>query len=274
MFSLFFFFNDTATTEIYTLSLHDALPICLHRRRPAVRKAAMGGEHQRHREPDQGPEDVRGVSADQRVEGGAVGAGRDRQPEADRACPLVARDQQEERAEASRGGEPLHQTALLAARERTDGARHYDARGEEHERVDAGDAHGEPRLVRRRPEGLTEPRDEERRDQRGKEHHLAADQEEDGQLYIVEHGSLRRRLAVRPVAAARRRGWWPDGPVRPVRDRPALGRRLEEPPPHPRIPTRDGATTSAAMIMSRTRRVWRAVVAGCARPGRSAGGLD
>src|SRR2546422_6985545 len=27
--SLFFFFNDTATTEIYTLSLHDALPICL-----------------------------------------------------------------------------------------------------------------------------------------------------------------------------------------------------------------------------------------------------
>src|SRR3989441_11331833 len=27
-FLLFFFFNDTATTEIYTLSLHDALPIC------------------------------------------------------------------------------------------------------------------------------------------------------------------------------------------------------------------------------------------------------
>src|SRR2546430_16078327 len=25
---LVFFFNDTATTEIYTLSLHDALPIC------------------------------------------------------------------------------------------------------------------------------------------------------------------------------------------------------------------------------------------------------
>src|SRR3712207_8141416 len=28
--STFFFFNDTATTEIYTLSLHDALPICLN----------------------------------------------------------------------------------------------------------------------------------------------------------------------------------------------------------------------------------------------------
>src|SRR5258705_10731907 len=26
----FFFFNDTATTEIYTLSLHDALPIYAH----------------------------------------------------------------------------------------------------------------------------------------------------------------------------------------------------------------------------------------------------
>src|SRR2546428_1977242 len=31
---LFFFFNDTATTEIYTLSLHDALPIL---RRPRLR---------------------------------------------------------------------------------------------------------------------------------------------------------------------------------------------------------------------------------------------
>src|SRR2546430_9795572 len=28
-FIVFFFFNDTATTEIYTLSLHDALPISL-----------------------------------------------------------------------------------------------------------------------------------------------------------------------------------------------------------------------------------------------------
>src|SRR5688572_31032515 len=29
VFPFFFFFNDTATTEIYTLSLHDALPICM-----------------------------------------------------------------------------------------------------------------------------------------------------------------------------------------------------------------------------------------------------
>src|SRR4051812_49784083 len=33
----FFFFNDTATTEIYTLSLHDALPI-LHLLSPAGRQ--------------------------------------------------------------------------------------------------------------------------------------------------------------------------------------------------------------------------------------------
>src|SRR2546425_2311987 len=30
LFFFFFFFNDTATTEIYTLSLHDALPISPH----------------------------------------------------------------------------------------------------------------------------------------------------------------------------------------------------------------------------------------------------
>src|SRR5215469_17646788 len=35
--SLFFFFNDTATTEIYTLSLHDALPICPPGRSPPAR---------------------------------------------------------------------------------------------------------------------------------------------------------------------------------------------------------------------------------------------
>src|SRR5260221_10749568 len=34
MIFLFFFFNDTATTEIYTLSLHDALPISGQKRAP------------------------------------------------------------------------------------------------------------------------------------------------------------------------------------------------------------------------------------------------
>src|SRR5258708_3026365 len=35
--SLFFFFNDTATTEIYTLSLHDALPILLKFMRASIK---------------------------------------------------------------------------------------------------------------------------------------------------------------------------------------------------------------------------------------------
>src|SRR2546426_1742968 len=48
--SYFFFFNDTATTEIYTLSLHDALPIYSGpvprrrvRRRHHVRRGARPG---------------------------------------------------------------------------------------------------------------------------------------------------------------------------------------------------------------------------------------
>src|SRR5258708_40331938 len=45
VFFFFFFFNDTATTEIYTLSLHDALPIswpeCSRWRSPARDAAVM-----------------------------------------------------------------------------------------------------------------------------------------------------------------------------------------------------------------------------------------
>src|SRR5438105_10952656 len=46
--SFFFFFNDTATTEIYTLSLHDALPICLRRVRRG-RRAGVPGRRAHHR---------------------------------------------------------------------------------------------------------------------------------------------------------------------------------------------------------------------------------
>src|SRR5690349_22005993 len=42
---IFFFFNDTATTEIYTLSLHDALPICSD-------QLEMGGRRHHHRAVD------------------------------------------------------------------------------------------------------------------------------------------------------------------------------------------------------------------------------
>src|SRR5258707_2626901 len=40
----FFFFNDTATTEIYTLSLHDALPISVEAADPHVVERGEPGE--------------------------------------------------------------------------------------------------------------------------------------------------------------------------------------------------------------------------------------
>src|SRR3712207_7466850 len=42
MYLFTFFFNDTATTEIYTLSLHDALPISMRTRPPGGRLATSG----------------------------------------------------------------------------------------------------------------------------------------------------------------------------------------------------------------------------------------
>src|SRR2546430_6499112 len=66
---LFFFFNDTATTEIYTLSLHDALPI--------------SGNRQRHRADAQGRESVRRPGRAQGEGCGAqrIGAARGRSEE-------------------------------------------------------------------------------------------------------------------------------------------------------------------------------------------------
>src|SRR3712207_8970880 len=46
---LVFFFNDTATTEIYTLSLHDALPISPRRARDRRRRIRRGSS----RRPDE-----------------------------------------------------------------------------------------------------------------------------------------------------------------------------------------------------------------------------
>src|SRR5258705_11159466 len=43
----FFFFNDTATTEIYTLSLHDALPICRAQHADRSHEADLGDLRQR-----------------------------------------------------------------------------------------------------------------------------------------------------------------------------------------------------------------------------------
>src|SRR3989442_6626887 len=47
--SFFFFFNDTATTEIYTLSLHDALPICARGRDRSTGRRRPRATARRHR---------------------------------------------------------------------------------------------------------------------------------------------------------------------------------------------------------------------------------
>src|SRR2546426_213507 len=62
----FFFFNDTATTEIYTLSLHDALPISRlpHAERgdrPAGRLGDRADRVLRHLQPARGLRRVRGL---------------------------------------------------------------------------------------------------------------------------------------------------------------------------------------------------------------------
>src|SRR3712207_7016017 len=49
---IFFFFNDTATTEIYTLSLHDALPISAHHQHQRHEAGELAeGEEQGERQP-------------------------------------------------------------------------------------------------------------------------------------------------------------------------------------------------------------------------------
>src|SRR5437879_9307903 len=49
----FFFFNDTAPTEIYTLSLHDALPICGPGLRPPSPRSRVAGDAKRGSAPQE-----------------------------------------------------------------------------------------------------------------------------------------------------------------------------------------------------------------------------
>src|SRR5258707_10639044 len=51
----FFFFNDTATTEIYTLSLHDALPISPGRSSVAAEVTSLAEELRARTEPQPPP---------------------------------------------------------------------------------------------------------------------------------------------------------------------------------------------------------------------------
>src|SRR3712207_7819726 len=77
---MYIFFNDTATTEIYTLSLHDALPIFDGRRAAHGGGAGSG----RRREPRDGV---------------GVGRGRERARDDDRRRPLGIRRSEEHTSE-------------------------------------------------------------------------------------------------------------------------------------------------------------------------------
>src|SRR5688572_32734088 len=63
----FFFFNDTATTEIYTLSLHDALPISLAEIL-TTRGVGVILESQKKAEKEQkaGPDIIKKIEADRK----------------------------------------------------------------------------------------------------------------------------------------------------------------------------------------------------------------
>src|SRR3712207_7076971 len=76
---IFFFFNDTATTEIYTLSLHDALPICWREEPDAIPVTSGRSDH-----------DARGVDL------GRMADGRQRQP-----LPRERRDRKSTRLNSS-----------------------------------------------------------------------------------------------------------------------------------------------------------------------------
>src|SRR2546430_16985439 len=68
---LFFFFNDTATTEIYTLSLHDALPISRSRRTPTPPSTTCWDEGSRERSISRPPRWI--------IRSSSIGAGRFRE---------------------------------------------------------------------------------------------------------------------------------------------------------------------------------------------------
>src|SRR3712207_8993243 len=70
---VFFFFNDTATTEIYTLSLHDALPICSGASAAGIRSRAKKDGACRRAGPPRSSQPARGL-----VRGPARSRSRDR----------------------------------------------------------------------------------------------------------------------------------------------------------------------------------------------------
>src|SRR5256885_16593310 len=106
----FFFFNDTATTEIYTLSLHDALPILRGMGREAARVAHRGRVH-----PGELPEEPFCAPEAPHAEHGLAQADRERRHNAMPVHEMLLR-YRERCAASGQGGLPCRHRRFLAER--------------------------------------------------------------------------------------------------------------------------------------------------------------
>ena len=148
------------------------------------------------------------MSADERVEGRAVRARRDRQAEADQPSPLDPLHEQEQAAEEGRAAEPGDEPAAIVGPHGPERPRQGRARGEQHRRVHGGDADRQPGLLGRRPLRRVHAQHQERRHHAPEEHHLGEDQHPHPQPGV---GDRRPGAAAVPPAAGRvgRRGRHP-----------------------------------------------------------------
>src|SRR5690606_25142568 len=110
-----FFFNDTASTEIYTLSLHDALPIFPDQMRPGAQKRIRPADPVL---PAQGPNAPRLAAC---REGGRAGGGA--QHHADMAHPRLRQDMQLVRQ--NRSAPPRQKSFGAAYAPAFSGGQHY-----------------------------------------------------------------------------------------------------------------------------------------------------
>src|SRR2546421_1627749 len=101
--SLLFFFNDTATTEIYTLSLHDALPIC-RAGAPTMRRAPRSGRSGTRPRPARSAPRTRPVAEATRSEEHTS----ELQSRSDLVCRLLLEKKKKKKSHLTCTNEPTH----------------------------------------------------------------------------------------------------------------------------------------------------------------------
>src|SRR5260221_1570483 len=106
----FFFFNDTATTEIYTLSLHDALPI-YQRKQYVSRHAQHLGEQRHQRQVEDEQHDVADVHA--RHQPRSEEHTSELQSHSDLVCRLLLEKKKQTLMQTENCTSPVHVTELV-----------------------------------------------------------------------------------------------------------------------------------------------------------------